>query len=143
MRWSGVRCVPRIQARVCPAGWRFSNYYNKCVRRVGTCPSGRKWNGYRCVAWRHCRPGYYWSVGRRMCKPKVKACPHGYRYRAGWGCQRVCASGWYFSGGRCLKTARACPQSKFWSNALRRCVKRCRPGLYWSYRFRRCKPLTW
>ncbi len=141
-RWNGARCIR--PGRKCGRGWRWSAYYSRCVRKHRrTCPAGTSWNGYRCVAWRRCPPNHYWSVSRRTCRPKVKTCPHGYRYRAGWGCQRICASGWYFSNGRCIKSVRSCPQNKFWSHSMRRCVKRCGRGLYWSYRHRRCKPLTW
>ena len=141
-RWNGVRCVKPAQR--CGPGWRWSAYYSRCVRLASqTCPNGMSWNGYRCVSWRRCPPGHYWSSHRSRCMPKMKTCPHGYRYRPGWGCQQICAAGWYFSAGRCIKSVSACPQNKFWSQALRRCVNRCGAGSYWSYRLRRCKPLTW
>lgn len=151
-RWNGSRCVPRaatvnpITTRRCGPGWRYSNYYRRCVRRaVRKCAAGWRWNGYRCRPWRKCSAGYYWSSFYKSCRPRVTKCPYGYRYRPGWGCQRRCAAGWRFTGGRCQKVIKrhACPGSMFYSYSLRRCVKRCGPGFYWSYRHRRCKRRRW
>jgi hypothetical protein len=150
-RWNGMRCVPPGAvvapiARRCGTGWYWSSYYNRCVRRrVTSCPPGSRWNGYRCRRWRKCSAGYYWSAFYKSCRPRVKKCPYGYRYRPGWGCQRMCASGWRFIGGRCQKVVKrhACPGSMRYSFGLRRCVKRCGGGYYWSYRHRRCKRRRW
>ena len=146
-RWTGSRCVASRPVSRCGPGWRWSNYYRRCVRLAGhvnrTCPSGSSWNGYRCVSWRRCPPGQYYSSRFGRCRNRVSTCPYGYRYRPGWGCQRICPSGWYFSDGSCKRAARTCPSSQFYSYSLRRCVNRCRTGWYWSYRARRCKPASW
>jgi len=141
--WSGSRCVKPV-SRACPTGYRFDTYYRRCVRvNRRVCPSGTSWNGYRCASWKRCATGYYWSNASRRCKPKVTNCPYGYRYRAGWGCQRICPSGWYFSGGSCRKSARTCPEGQFYSAFRRRCVTRCGRGYYWNYRTHRCQRLSW
>jgi hypothetical protein len=111
--------------------------------RTRRCGPGTRWNGWECVGWRRCDPGFYWSSYYKECRPKVRSCPFGYRYRAGWGCAPICPSGWYFSGGRCHKVARRCPSNKFYSHALGRCVRKCGPGFYWSFRKQRCKRRHW
>ncbi len=138
--WNGTSCLP--PARKCGRGWRWNAYYKRCVRNR-VCPAGTSWNGYRCVSWRRCAPGHYWSIAQRRCRPKVASCPFGYRYRPGWGCVRRCGAGWHWAANRCVRNARACPAGRFWSAARRRCVPNCRPGTYWSYRRHRCVRSRW
>ncbi|MCA9673009.1 MAG: hypothetical protein KC503_45770 [Myxococcales bacterium] len=139
------RCVRfRGRVRTCAPGWRWSGYYRRCVRRVThTCPPGTVWNGYRCRRWTTCPSGYYYSAYYKRCRPRVTNCPYGYRYRPGWGCQRLCPVGWYYSGGRCNKAATTCPAGQFYSYFLKRCRSRCGAGFYWSFRAHRCKPRRW
>lgn len=143
-RWTGSRCVAPGRRRRCAAGWSWNGYYHRCVRRVvAHCRPGWTWNGFRCVRWRRCPPNQYYSNRFHRCRPRIRNCPYGYRYRPGWGCQRRCAAGWHFAGGRCMRSTHRCPGSKFYSVALHRCVNRCRPGWYWDYKRRRCLRASW
>ncbi|MCA9672336.1 MAG: hypothetical protein KC503_42370 [Myxococcales bacterium] len=139
------RCV-RFAGRVrtCSPGWRWSGYYRRCIRHVAhTCPAGTVWNGFRCRSWQTCPAGYYYSTYYKSCRARVTTCPYGYRYRAGWGCRRMCPVGWYFSGGRCFKATMACPPGQHYDYARRGCRPSCGPGRYWSYRRNRCRRRRW
>ena len=68
----------------------------------------------------------------------------GYKYRPGWGCQRICPAGWYYAAGTCKKAgSHRCPANMFYSYELSRCVRKCGAGSYGSVSERRCKPRHW
>lgn len=74
--WSTAqsRCVGvERPAPRCGPGWAWSAYYNRCIR-ASRCPTGTRWNGTYCEAWRACPAGYYFSSYFNSCRPQVRSC---------------------------------------------------------------------
>lgn len=108
------------EAQVCPNGYRWSSYGQRCVRRCGPGHFFNYMTGAcqrRSSHYRRCGATHYWHAGFRRCMPRT-----------------TCPTGYYFSyrRNRCKRIRRACGYGFYFDMYANTCRPRCPTGWRWN-----------